>query len=72
VISTTSMLPITDVLNRQQAYVKVYGTIRVFKDEKAIVGTHIQRIEKFDEITNHFLQLFVAHNIRKNGILLVH
>ena len=26
-------------------YVKVYGTIRVFKEEKAIVGTHIKKIE---------------------------
>ena len=36
-------------------YVKVYGTIRVFKEEKAIVGTHIKRIDKFDEVTNHLL-----------------
>ena len=50
-------------------YVKVYGTIRVFKDEKAIVGTHIKKIEKFDEVTNHLLQVFVAHCIRKKGVL---
>lgn len=36
-------------------YVKVYGTIRVFKEEKAIVGTHIKKVEKFDEVTNHLL-----------------
>ena len=30
---------------------KVYGTIRVFKEEKAIVGTHIKRVDKFDEVT---------------------
>jgi hypothetical protein len=29
----------------QFCYVKIYGTIRVFKEEKAIVGTHIKRIE---------------------------
>ena len=45
-------------------YVKVYGTIRVFKEEKAIVGTHIKKIDKFDEVTNHLLQVFVAHCIR--------
>ena len=39
----------------QFMYVKVYGTIRVFKEEKAIVGTHIKKIEKFDEVTNHLL-----------------
>ena len=50
-------------------YVKVYGTIRVFKEEKAIVGTHIKKIEKFDEVTNHLLQVFVAHCIRKKGVL---
>ena len=42
-------------------YVKVYGTIRVFKEEKGIVGSHIQQINKQDDITNHFLQVFVAH-----------
>jgi hypothetical protein len=53
----------------QFAYVKVYGNIRVFKEEKAIVGTHIKRIEKFDELTNHFLAVYVSHCIRKKGIL---
>ena len=54
---------------QQFTYVKVYGNIRVFKEEKAIVGTHIKRIEKFDELTNHFLSVYVSHNIRKKGIL---
>ena len=45
----------------QHMYAKVYGTIRVYKEEKAIVGTHIKKIEKFDEVANHFLQTFVAH-----------
>jgi len=36
-------------------YVKVYGTIRVFKEEKAIVGTHIKQVDKQDDITNHLL-----------------
>jgi DNA/RNA endonuclease YhcR with UshA esterase domain len=39
----------------EKMYVKVYGTIRVFKEEKAIVGTHIKKVEKFDEVTNHML-----------------
>ena len=50
-------------------YVKVFGTIRVFKEEKAIVGTHIKKIEKFDEVTNHLLNVFVSSCIRKKGIL---
>mmetsp|Transcript_42241 Transcript_42241/g.30933 ORF Transcript_42241/g.30933 Transcript_42241/m.30933 type:complete len:134 (+) Transcript_42241:76-477(+) len=39
----------------QFMYAKIYGTIRVFKDEKAVVGTHIKALDKFDEVTNHFL-----------------
>lgn len=42
-------------------YVKIFGNIRVYKEEKAIVGTHIRSLAKFDELTNHFLQTFVAH-----------
>jgi len=57
------------LVSRKYMYVKVYGTIRVFKEEKAIVGTHIKKIEKFDEVTNHLLQVFVAHCIRKKGVL---
>lgn len=53
----------------QFAYVKIYGNIRVFKEEKAIVGSHIKRIERFEEVTNHFLAVFVAHCIRKKGVL---
>jgi hypothetical protein len=49
--------------------VKIYGNIRVFKEEKAIVGTHIKPILKFDEITNHFLSVYVSHCIRKKGLL---
>jgi hypothetical protein len=52
-------------------YAKVFGTVRVYKEEKAIVGTHIRRIEKFEEVTNHFLQVFVAHQIRTKGVLTV-
>lgn len=47
----------------------MYGNIRVFKEEKAIVGTHIKKIEKFDELTNHFLSIFVSNCIRKKGVL---
>jgi hypothetical protein len=41
-------------------YAKVFGQIRVYKEEKAIVGTNIKAITKFDEVPNHFLQVFVA------------
>ena len=61
--------PLLFVISTEQfTYVKIYGNIRVFKDEKAIVGSHIKRIEKFDEITNHFLSVFVSDCIRKIDI----
>ena len=50
---------------KEEGYVKVYGSIRMFKDNKAIVGTHIYNIENHDEVTNHFLQVFIAHCVRK-------
>ena len=48
----------------QFGYVKVFGTVRVYKEEKAIVGTHIKRIDKYTEVTNHFLQTFVSSQVR--------
>ena len=45
---------------KQNAYVKIFGNVRVFKEEKAIVGTHIKRITDFKEVTNHFLNVFVS------------
>ena len=51
------------------AWVKIFGTIRVFKDEKALIGSHIQVIQKQDLVTNHFLQTMVAHQIRTKGVL---
>ena len=41
----------------------------MFKEEKAIVGTHIEKIEKFDELVNHHLNTFLSHCIRKVGVL---
>lgn len=41
-------------------YAKIFGTVRAYKEEKGIVGTHMKKVEKFDEIPNHFLQVFVA------------
>ena len=53
----------------QFTYAKIYGTIRVFKEDKASIGTHIKQIDKFEEITNHFLSVFVAQQIRRKGVL---
>jgi RNase P/RNase MRP subunit p29 len=50
-------------------WVRVYGFIRVFNDQKSIVGINLQQITKMDEITNHFLKVFVSHNVRHKGVL---
>lgn len=52
-------------------YAKIFGTIRAYKEEKGIVGTHIKKLDKFDEMTNHFLQVFVANQMRVKGVLSV-
>lgn len=53
----------------QGSYVKIFGTVRIFKEDKAIVGTHIKKIEKHDEITNHLLQVFVSAQMKQKGVL---
>ena len=50
-------------------HIKIYGSIRVFKEEKAIVGNNIKALKSQDEMTNHFLQVFVSHSIRHKGLL---
>ena len=54
---------------KDDMHVKIYGSIRVFKEEKAIVGSNIKALKSQDELTNHFLQVFVSHNIRHKGLL---
>lgn len=44
-----------DYVYTKDSYVKVYGQIRSFKEELAIVGISIKEIKQHDEITNHFL-----------------
>lgn len=41
----------------------------MFKEERALVANHITTVSDHNEITNHLLQVFVAHNIRQKGIL---
>ncbi len=53
----------------QYSYAKVYGSIKVFKETKQIVGTHMQRIEDFNELSNHFLSVFVSHMLRRKGVI---
>ena len=48
-------LALKDYTFEENTYVKVYGSIRVFKEEKAIVGTKIEKLASMNEMTNHFL-----------------
>jgi hypothetical protein len=50
-------------------YVKIFGAIRMFKDVKNIVGTHLTKITDFDELTNHFLQVFTGSCVRRKGTM---
>jgi hypothetical protein len=61
-----------DYTFEENTYVRVYGSIRVFKEEKAIVGSNIEKLASMNEMTNHFLQTFVASQIRHKGLLSKH
>jgi hypothetical protein len=50
-------------------YARIYGSLRVFKEDRALVGSNIQAITNHNEVTNHFLKIFTAHCIRKHGNL---
>lgn len=62
-------MALKDYTFEENTYVKVYGSIRVFKEEKAIVGTKIEKLASNNELVNHFLQTFVASQIRHKGLL---
>jgi len=48
---------------------KIYVLRRSFKDDVMYVITHIQKIENFDEVTAHYLKVFLASETRKNGYI---
>ena len=53
-------MALKDYTFEENTYVKVYGSIRVFKEEKAIVGTKIEKLASNNEMVNHLLQTFVS------------
>ncbi len=36
-------------------YVRVFGSVRFFENQRAVIGTAIQALDKYDDIPNHFL-----------------
>ena len=51
-------------------YAKLYGQIRIFKEEKALIGTGLDKITEMNDVTNHYLKVFTAHCVRKEGMIL--
>jgi hypothetical protein len=49
--------------------VRIYGFIRVYNDKKTVVGHGLQVVKEMNEVSNHFLQIFVNHNRRHKGEL---
>jgi hypothetical protein len=54
---------------QQNDYYKFYGQGKVFKDRKAIYLTHASKVTDFNEITHHFLNVFLNKCIREKGVL---
>ena len=52
-----------------QQWVRVYAFMRVYNDQKSLVGIKLEEVTCKNEITNHFLKIFVAHQIRQKGAL---
>lgn len=50
-------------------YYKVYGTAKAFRDKKSILAARVSRVTDFNEITNHFLNVFLNESIRTQGVL---
>ena len=58
-----------EFLYEEDCYVKIFGNIRVFKDNKSVVGAHLKKITDHDAITNHKLQVLVSQEYRRKGPL---
>ena len=50
-------------------YVKIFGQAKNFKEVRQIIGVHLERLEDFNYITNHLLQVFISSCVRKKGVL---
>ena len=53
---------------REGVYVKVTGQIHVLNKQLSILGFRIKPIEDFNEVTNHLLQVIVAHLALTKGM----
>ena len=54
---------------KEGSYYKIYGEAKNFKDKKSILATNASAIYDFNELTNHFLNVFLNKWIREKGVL---
>ena len=53
----------------EEQWVRVYAFMRAYNDLKNIVGVNLEEIKNQNDVTNHFLKIFVAHNLRHKSVL---
>ena len=51
-------------------YIKVLIMVRSYQEKSIYVVNSIKRIEDYNEVTNHFLSIFLNSEIRKKGYLI--
>ena len=50
-------------------WVQITGFIRVFGNEKSVIGINLKEITKMNLVTNHLLKCFVSNQMRHKGVL---
>lgn len=54
---------------REGVYVRVYGHLRAFNNQRSVVAFSIQPITNFNEVTYHFLEVIYVHLYHTKGPL---
>ena len=60
---------IRDFEFEQHCYVKIFGNLKTFREEKQLVGVCMERLSSYNDLTNHLLQVFTALASAKFGVL---
>ena len=61
--------PFWSKIIKEGSYYKIYGEAKNFKDKKSILARNAAVIIDFNEVTNHFLNVFLNKSIRDKGVL---
>jgi hypothetical protein len=54
---------------KEETYYKIYGQAKLFKDKKSILANSAAKIVDFNQMTHHFLSVFLNKSIREKGVL---